>query len=116
MLRRDRYCADLREIFPHHVQCAAACDFAVGRDGNTELLHVLIERDGGLIEQSTRSRVRVNKRPDCPDIASPRAPDRVVHPLSALPVRAAVAAAFRRSLDGVSASNVSIPKQTLGSQ
>jgi len=77
--RVDGHRADLGEVFPQHVQRAAAHDGAVGPFGDPELLDVLVERHGRLVQQPPGSGVGVDQFADRPDVAGSRAPDRVVH-------------------------------------
>src|SRR3984957_16808450 len=86
MLLRHGDRAYLGQILPHHVQCTTACDFTVRGTGHPELLDVLIQGHGWLIEQSAGPGISVDECPDGPDISRPGTSDRVVHPLSAFVV------------------------------
>jgi hypothetical protein len=77
-VHRDR--PDLGQVLPHHVQGPAPDDHAVGSTfGHPEVLHVLVQRHGGLTEQPTGLDVDVHQPGDRPHILGPCPPDRVVH-------------------------------------
>src|SRR5947209_5824783 len=69
----------LREVLPQHVQSTAANYLARRPNGNEELLHVLIERDRGLVEQDAVRGVLVDQTPDRSDVAGARRPDVDAH-------------------------------------
>src|SRR5690606_3517839 len=71
---------DLGEVFPHHVQGAAADDGAVVIPlGDPELLDVLVQRDGGLGEQPPVVGVDVNQPTDGTDVADAGPADGHLH-------------------------------------
>src|SRR5437773_1863549 len=75
-----RYGPDLGEIFPHHVQRAAADDrtvFVLPRD--PKLLHILVQRHRVLAEKPTGIRVGVDEPADRAHVGRPGAADCEFH-------------------------------------
>src|SRR5271169_5034755 len=100
MLLGHGYRAYLGQVLPHHVQRTATRDFAIRGTGHPELLDVLIQRHGRLVEQPARPGVGVDQRPDDPDIARPGTSDRIVHPLSAFAMAPSSRWAYRGNQGG----------------
>ena len=74
-LRIDGHRANLREVLPEHVQRAAA-DHLAAALGDPELLHVLVQGDGGLLQKpGSGARVGVDQAPDRPDVRRAGTPD-----------------------------------------